>query len=60
MTFILDTFRFTHIGQIKAAYHGKKTVDGDPIVSISANKNGLHVRFANQDSIDDYYTDDDW
>lgn len=35
-------------------------MDGDPIVSISANDKGLHVRFSNKDSIEDYYTDDDW
>lgn len=52
--------RFTHIGQIKGAYHGKKTVDGDPIVSISANDYGLHVRFSNKASIEDFYTEEDW
>ncbi|CAB1107577.1 unnamed protein product [Ectocarpus sp. CCAP 1310/34] len=53
--------RFTHIGQIKGAYNGGQTVDGDPIVSISANLDGLHVRFSNIDkTIPDYYTHDSW
>lgn len=57
---VICIHRFTHIGQIKGAYHGKQTVDGDPIVSISANDKGLHVRFSNKASIEDYYTEEDW
>lgn len=29
-------------------------VKGDPIYSLTANHHGLHVRFSNKDSIEDY------
>ncbi|CAM9124200.1 unnamed protein product [Hapterophycus canaliculatus] len=30
-------------------------VKGDPIYSLTANKHGLHVRFSNRESIEDYH-----
>ncbi|CAM9214400.1 unnamed protein product [Choristocarpus tenellus] len=48
------TDRFTHIGQVKPAI-GKSMVNGDALMSITANDKGVNVRFSNQGgSIEDY------
>ncbi|CAN0032916.1 unnamed protein product, partial [Sphacelaria rigidula] len=45
--------RFTHLGQLKGSKNGYM-VSGDPIYSLTANHHGLHVRFSNKESIEDY------
>lgn len=49
--------RFTHLGQLKGSVGkgGGKMIKGVPIYSLTANKDGLMVRFSNLDSIDDYH-----
>ncbi|CAN0343649.1 unnamed protein product, partial [Ectocarpus sp. 12 AP-2014] len=34
---------------------GGYMIKGDPIYSLTANKHGLHVRFSNLESIEDYH-----
>lgn len=46
--------RFTHLGQLKGSAGGYM-ISGDPIYSLTANNNGLNVRFSNKESIDDFY-----
>ncbi|CAB1114978.1 unnamed protein product [Ectocarpus sp. CCAP 1310/34] len=46
--------RFTHLGQLKGSAGGYM-IKGDPIYSLTANKHGLHVRFSNLESIEDYH-----
>lgn len=43
--------KFTHIGQLKGS-KGGKMIKGDPIYSLTANNNGLMVRFSNLESIE--------
>lgn len=45
--------RFTHLGQLKGS-RGGYMVEGDPIYSLTANNDGLMVRFSNKESIEDY------
>jgi len=49
--------RFTHLGQLKGSVGmgGGKMVKGDPIYSLTANKDGLMVRFSNLESIEDFH-----
>lgn len=46
--------RFTHLGQLKGSAGGYM-LNGDPIYSLTANNNGLMVRFSNKESIEDFY-----
>lgn len=46
--------RFTHLGQLKGS-KGGYMIKGDPIYSLTANNDGLMVRFSNLESIDDFY-----
>lgn len=46
--------RFTHLGQLKGSAGGYM-VQGDPIYSLTANDDGLQVRFSNKESIEDFY-----
>ncbi|CAB1105416.1 unnamed protein product [Ectocarpus sp. CCAP 1310/34] len=46
--------RFTHLGQLKGSAGGYM-IKGDPIYSLTANKHGLHVRFSNLETIEDYH-----
>ncbi|CAM9733841.1 unnamed protein product, partial [Choristocarpus tenellus] len=49
--------KFTHIGQLKGS-KGEGMLDGDALCSITANSEGLNVRFSNQGgSIDDFIVD---
>lgn len=45
--------RFTHLGQLKGS-KGGYMVEGDPIYSLTANNDGIMVRFSNKESIEDY------
>lgn len=45
--------RFTHLGQLKGSIGGYM-IKGDPIYSLTANNNGINVRFSNKESIEDY------
>ncbi|CAM9098334.1 unnamed protein product [Scytosiphon promiscuus] len=51
---MLVATRFTHLGQLKGSAE-REMLKGDPIYSLTANKHGLHVRFSNKDSIEDYH-----
>lgn len=46
--------RFTHLGQLKGSKNGYM-VKGDPIYSLTANNDGLMVRFSNKESIEDFH-----
>ncbi|CAB1096171.1 unnamed protein product [Ectocarpus sp. CCAP 1310/34] len=46
--------RYTHLGQLKGSAGGYM-IKGDPIYSLTANKHGLHVRFSNLETIEDYH-----
>lgn len=46
--------RFTHLGQLKGS-KGGYMIKGDPIYSLTANNDGLMVRFSNLESIEDFH-----
>ena len=46
--------RFTHLGQLKGS-KDRRMIKGDPIYSLTANNEGLNVRFSNRESIEDYH-----
>lgn len=46
--------RFTHLGQLKGS-KGGYMISGDPIYSLTANDDGLMVRFSNLESIEDFH-----
>ena len=46
--------KFTHLGQLKGSKNGNM-VKLDPIYSLTANKDGLMVRFSNRDSTDNFH-----
>ena len=46
--------KYTHLGQLKGSKNGE-FVKLDPIYSLTANKDGLMVRFSNRDSTKDFY-----
>lgn len=46
--------RFTHLGQLKGSAGGKM-IKGDPIYSLTANSDGIMVRFSNEESCEDFY-----
>ena len=46
--------KFTPLGQLKGSKHGNM-VKLDPIYSLTANKDGLMVRFSNRDSTDNFH-----
>lgn len=46
--------RYTHLGQLKGAVDPKSMISGDPIYSLTANTDGLMVRFSNRDTTDNF------
>lgn len=46
--------KFTHLGQLKGSVGGNM-LKGDPIYSLTANNDGLMVRFSNKESIEDFH-----
>lgn len=46
--------KFTHFGQLKGSLNGYM-VYGDPIYSLTANSDGIMVRFSNKESIEIFH-----
>lgn len=46
--------RYTHLGQLKGAVDQYSMITGDPIYSLTANTDGLMVRFSNRDTTENF------